>query len=117
MSPDLSPCTNEFGRDRLAAAESYIEAAETIADGEVVFPAAARFKNNTVITNYVHGGGEDRPVHRCRERAQAGCARRPDHDQAGLRRFASWLRDLRRVVLRLLVAQAAIEELTLDAAS
>jgi len=56
MSPDLSPCTNEFGRDRLAAAESYIEAAETIAEGEDVFPAAARFKNNTVITNYVHGG-------------------------------------------------------------
>lgn len=23
MSPDLSPCTNEFGRDRLAAAESW----------------------------------------------------------------------------------------------
>lgn len=56
MSPDLSPCTNEFGRDRLAAAESYIEAAETIAGGEDVLPAASRFKNNTVITNYIHGG-------------------------------------------------------------
>lgn len=56
MSPDLSPCTNAFGRDRLAAAESYVEAAETIAESEVVLPAASRFKNNTIITNYVHGG-------------------------------------------------------------
>lgn len=56
MSPELSPCTNQFGRDRLAAAESYIEAAETIAESEGVLPAASRFKNNTIITNYVHGG-------------------------------------------------------------
>ena len=52
MSPDLSPCTNEFGRDRLASAESYIEAAEGIAESEDVNSAAARFKNNTIITNY-----------------------------------------------------------------
>lgn len=56
MSPDLSPCTNEFARDRLAAAESYIEAAETIAASEATLPAAAHFKNNTIITNYVHVG-------------------------------------------------------------
>jgi hypothetical protein len=56
MSPDLSPCTNEFGRDRLASAESYIEAAEGIAASEDVNSAAARFKNNTIITNYIHAG-------------------------------------------------------------
>ena len=60
MSPHsmikLSPCTNEFGRDRLAVAESYIEAAETITESEDVLPAATRFKNNTIVTNFVHGG-------------------------------------------------------------
>ncbi|MDX6425301.1 MAG: hypothetical protein QOD52_706 [Gaiellaceae bacterium] len=55
MSPDLSPCTNEFGRERLASAESYIEAAETIAESDDIL-AAARFKNNTIITNYIHAG-------------------------------------------------------------
>lgn len=56
MSPDISPCTNAFGRDRLASAESYIEAAEVIAESEDIDAAAARFKNNTVVTNYVHAG-------------------------------------------------------------
>lgn len=56
MSPDLSPCTNEFGRDRLASAESYIEAAEVIAESDVIDAGPTRFKNNTIITNYIHAG-------------------------------------------------------------
>ena len=57
MSPDIAPCTNEFGRDRLAAAEAFVEAAETIAlnDDEIV-ASASRFKNNTIVSNYVHAG-------------------------------------------------------------
>lgn len=57
MSPDVAPCTNEFGRDRLAGAEAYIEAAEKIAlyEDEII-PGASRFKNNTIVTNYVLAG-------------------------------------------------------------
>lgn len=57
MSPDIAPCTNEFGRDRLAAGEAFLEAAETIAlDDEQIVTGASRFKNNAVVSNYVHAG-------------------------------------------------------------
>ncbi len=57
MSPDIAPCTNEFGRDRLAAGEAFLEAAETIALGhEQIMVDASRFKNNTIVSSYVHAG-------------------------------------------------------------
>jgi hypothetical protein len=56
MSRDLSPCTNEFGRDRLASAESYMEAAEAIAEHTYIVASAGRFKHSTIITNYIHAG-------------------------------------------------------------
>jgi hypothetical protein len=56
MSSGISPCTNEFGRDRLAVAEAYFEAAEAIEGSADVHVSARRFKGSTVVTNYVHCG-------------------------------------------------------------
>jgi hypothetical protein len=56
VSPEIAPCTSEDGRERLAGAEAYIEAAATVAASDDVVVAARRFKSNTIINNYVHAG-------------------------------------------------------------
>jgi hypothetical protein len=56
VSPGISPCTNEFGRDRLAVAEAYLEAAVAIGTSAEIHGSAARFKGSAVVTNYVHCG-------------------------------------------------------------
>jgi hypothetical protein len=54
MSPDIAPCTNAFGRDRLKSAEAYLQAAATIVTGEEMVESP--YWNNAVITNSVYAG-------------------------------------------------------------